>query len=359
MLKRAFPLVLGRRKGRVLMLQSDDWGSIRTPSKQVWETLQAASDVDVDDPYSKYDTLASAQDLEALFEVLNSVKDQNGHPAVLTANVIMGNPDFEKIKESKFQTYHYESFTQTLERYGQKSALQLWQQGRDQGVFAPQYHGREHVNVPAWLEKLREGHGGVLRAFERGTFAAKFSGLGLRKDNFQAAWDARTQEEEAYMVEAALEGYEAFERYFGFKSATAIPPSYTWTPSVEQGLRNKGVRAMQTIISHKEPQPGQAAYKRKAHLLYSNRYQVRTGFFEPSYSAQKDAVGPALRRIEADFKHGRPAILCTHRLNFIGGLVEQNRTRSLEQLERLLREVVKRWPDVAFVSAQDWAMQSK
>ena len=42
-----------------------------------------------------------------------------------------------------------------------------------------------------------------------------------------------------------------------------------------------------------------------------------------------------------------------HRLNFIGALDEENRRRNLRQLRALLHAVLKRWPDVEFVTSDE------
>jgi hypothetical protein len=35
----------------------------------------------------------------------------------ITANTLMTNPDFKKIKDDKFEVYHHQLFKETLERY--------------------------------------------------------------------------------------------------------------------------------------------------------------------------------------------------------------------------------------------------
>ena len=80
--------------------------------------------------YNSNDCLESNEDMEALFEVLESVKDKNNNPAILTANNIIANPDFEKIQQSNFQEYHYEPFTTTLKRDPKRDrVLSLYKEG--------------------------------------------------------------------------------------------------------------------------------------------------------------------------------------------------------------------------------------
>ncbi|CAF3700014.1 unnamed protein product, partial [Rotaria sp. Silwood1] len=139
------------------VFESDDWGTIRMPSKETQEKLlklgvnadknyynnndslesnedmealfevlskykdkNGSKGLEVDKcPYNSNDALESNDDMTQLFETLDSVKDKNGNPAILTANNIVANPDFEKIKADNFQKYHYELFTDTLKKYPQ------------------------------------------------------------------------------------------------------------------------------------------------------------------------------------------------------------------------------------------------
>ena len=45
-----------------------------------------------------------------------------------------------------------------------------------------------------------------------------------------------------------------------------------------------------------------------------------------------------------------PAMVSTHRVNFAGAIESIHRDESLRMLNELLHEIVKRWPDVEFVS---------
>ena len=140
------------------------------PSRKIFQILKKSNDIDIENPYNRYDTLASSTDLSHLFEVLQSVKDKNGNNAVLTANCIMANPNFKAIEANRFNKYFYETLTDTFERYNNKDALNIWQEGIKSKIFQPQFHGREHINVPFWMKKLKYGHKGVRTAFNCGVF---------------------------------------------------------------------------------------------------------------------------------------------------------------------------------------------
>lgn len=117
----------GTSNRKIVIIESDDWGSIRMPSREVYDRLLNKGIRVDNDPYNRFDALATKEDLEALFEVLCSVKDKNGRNAVLTANAVTANPDFEKIRASGFTEYHYKPFTETLNESPKRGAFGLWQ----------------------------------------------------------------------------------------------------------------------------------------------------------------------------------------------------------------------------------------
>ena len=119
-------------------MECDDWGGIRTPSREVYQQLEKLGMVRSDCRY-RLDTMATSEDLEQLFEVLESRKDKNGHAAVMTPVCNVANPDFEKISQTGFREYHYESFTRTLERFNRGSrVMKLWKEGMEKGIFIPE-----------------------------------------------------------------------------------------------------------------------------------------------------------------------------------------------------------------------------
>jgi len=349
---------------KIVVIHSDDWGSIRMPSLSVREKLQSCSDVRFNNAYTKYDTLASAEDLEILFESLSSVKDQFGKSAVLTANSLIANPDFEKIKENDFQTYHYEHFSKTFKRYNNEKALTLWKEGLNDGIFVPQYHGREHVNPVLWLEMLRENHSGVREAFDHGTFGLSFRNLKYDQWNLQRAWDVLAPDSEEEIKNSITDGLKMFKAYFGFKSLSAIAPNYTWSNSQEMLLKKHGVISIQGILRQRIVNGSEKPYSYKRRYTSNNKnskhylaYQRRNIFFEPSQGKVNDIVNKALSRMKISFQMGKPAIISSHRVNFIGGLSKNNRDKNIVMFRELLKKAIKRWPDIEFMSAADLAKE--
>ena len=87
-----------RTNRKIVVIESDDWGSIRMPSREVYEALLSKG-IPVDKFYfTKYDCLESEEDLQFLFETLSTIKDRNGAHPVITANSVVANPDFIRIE---------------------------------------------------------------------------------------------------------------------------------------------------------------------------------------------------------------------------------------------------------------------
>ena len=81
--------------------------------------------------------------------------------------------------------------------------------------------------------------------------------------------------------------------------------------------------------------------------------QVRNVVFEPTDNPRIDNVQKALNQIEAAFFWNKPAIISTHRVNFCGHIERENRDNGLEQLNFLLKSIVRKWPDVEFMDTDE------
>lgn len=344
---------------RIIVIESDDWGSIRMPSKQVYN-LFLEKGVHVNkDPYCKYDSLATAQDLEALFNVLTSVKDKNGRNAVLTADTIVANPVFEKIKESGFKEYFYEPFTETLKRSPlHDNAFELWQEGVSAGIFRPQLHGREHLNVKKWLRTLRSGDEITKLSFDLGTFGLTSSVDPRIINNYMGAFNSGLDEDIKEYDKILTEAQELFTNIFGYKSESFIATTYTWNPKIEESLKRNEVKYLQGLVSQRIPVDDDTNFKYKNNNYQGKKsktgltYLMRNAFFEPTHFRDKfDVVNNCLERINIAFRWNKAAVISSHRLNYIGCIDPKNRDRNLLLLKKLLNEIIRKWPDVEFVSS--------
>lgn len=347
-----------RTKRHLVVIESDDWGTIRMPSREVYEKfLHRGIRVDKD-PYCRYDNLATKHDLENLFEVLHSVKDKYGHPAVITANTLSANPVFDKIKESNFTQYYFEPFTDTLKRdVAYVDAFEMWKQGMAEGVFHPQSHGREHLYVKKWLRTLQKGDAITRTAFDLGTWGLTAHVDSSIRDYYMGALNSGEEADIRDFEIIIGDALRMFKDIFGYESLSFTPTTYTWSPKIEPCLVQHGVRYIQSTFQQKVPVGDDEGVK----VLYRGFQGTRTKaglirlfrncFFEPSTKPNYDWYSDCMNRVEIAFKHGKAANICAHRLNFIGSIDSTNTDRTLPEFKRLLQEIVKRWPDVEFVAS--------
>ncbi len=84
-------------------------------------------------------------------------------------------------------------------------------------------------------------------------------------------------------------------------------------------------------------------------------FTVRNCRFEPSEFGNRDWVDLCLSDIKKAFYWNKPAIISSHRVNFIGAIDPENRKNGLTQLNALLREITKKWPEVEFMTSAELA----
>lgn len=362
-LKNTLSMAITNSKGvkidqKIVVIESDDWGSIRIPTMAVRDKFENKGYKFKKNSYYKFDTLANEEDLSRLFSILLKFRDNNNNHPVITANTVVANPDFKSIKETNYTLYSYIPFTTTLkEYYPTENVFKVWKEGANSKIFVPQYHGREHLNVPLWLKELQANNQVFLDAFELGFWGISRELYDERIFNIQAAYGSNETEHTAFYKKSIIEGLNLFEDIFKFRSKTFIANNYTWAPDLNKTLYSHGVVGLQGMKYQKTP----TVEESKVNLIssytgkqneFGQIYMVRNCIFEPSQMPKSfDNIKNCLRGIENAFLFKKPAIITSHRLNYIGALSKDNRERNLEILEELLSQILKRWPNVLFMSS--------
>lgn len=348
-----------RTKRKIVVFESDDWGSIRMPSIKTFEYLKSKGlDLASGDAlrYNLNDSLATSDDLAALFEVLFSFKDKNGRSCVFTPLCLVANPDFGKIKSSGFYEYYYEPFTETFKKYpGCENSFDLWKQGMNAGIFIPQFHGREHLNVKAWMQALKSKHKETMLAFEKKMWAISLPDT-VKAGGYQAAFLIENMDELEDQRKIIEEGLLLFEKIFGYKACYFVPPNSYFNNSLEEITKLNGIKYLGTTYIQKESL-GQRRFKNRYHYLgqqniHKQSYIIRNALFEPNQNNRND-LNECLKRIKIAFSLNKPAIISTHRTNFIGALNLKNRDNGLRELKKLLKEIIVRFPEVEFMTTAE------
>lgn len=346
-----------RTKRKIVVFQSDDWGSIRMPNTISWELLNKRS-IKVNDKYNTLDSIETESDLENLFDVLSEVKDINGQNPCLTANCLVANPDFDQIKRSGFRNYEFELVSKTFEKYnGSDTVKKYWIKGNESKIFVPQFHGREHLNVNLWMNALAQGKEETLEAFNLNAFGIYTDTTSEKRKHYLAAFDLDHKEELNEQTLIINNGLKIFENLMGYKSKSFIPPNYVFSSKLNHVLIENGVFYFQTQRFQLDPNSKKGynqlfrftGQKSKEGL----KYLVRNCHFEPFENPLIDWFDSCLADVKLSFALNKPAIISTHRVNFMSRLNIQNRDRNLKSFKKLLLKIRSNWPDVEFLSTCD------
>ena len=344
----------------LVIIESDDWGSIRMPSAEIFHKLQKSGDHPENDAFLRNDCLESAADLTALFAVLASIKDKNGSPAVVTANFAMANPDFDKIDPIN-GTYFFEPFTDTYQRYyPEQDVFSCVQDGIKSSCFVPQLHCREHMNVNRWMSDLKQQKSDTVLAFQNHMIGI---GAAFSQENPFGYMDAFNSNltSGAELSNIVHEAMGIFENTFGKKSETFVASCFVWDDSLEKSLAEVGVRGIQSGCWQNVPagiENGNAMKRRLRFLGQKNRigqvYTVRNCAYEPAYQQNPtESTKECYDQIIRAFQHRKPAIINSHRFNYIGSINRENAYENLKGLSWLLNTIIKNIPDVEFISTPE------
>jgi hypothetical protein len=58
-----------------------------------------------------------------------------------------------------------------------------------------------------------------------------------------------------------------------------------------------------------------------------------------------------MKEIKIAFRWGKPAVINSHRVNYIGSIFEENRENGLRLLSNLIAAILKEWPESEFMSS--------
>ena len=345
-------------KRKIVVFESDDWGSIRIPNKEALIKLRNFGFNVNNCGYVLNDALEDNSDMELLFDMLSRKK----RPPIITANFLTANPDFNKIKESNFEFYFNQTIDETVVSLPNRDKLfQYYNEGIENKFMRPQLHGREHLNIYRWMNDLKNGNKETIYAFELETFGISANVVNLRRLSYQAAFD--DNEYDSYLnshYQIIEDAVKQFERLFGFPSISFIAPNYIWNEKIEQITSEFGIKFIQAGNYNRLFSTQHKKYIRNRHFFgsknqFNQTYLIRNCEFEPFSDLNKDWINNCLKEIKIAFMLGKPAVISMHRVNFIGSINSNNRSRNLKLFSNLIDEIIKKWPEVEFLSSDQLA----
>lgn len=352
---------------KIVVFSVDDYGNVRLNSAEARKNMDAAG-MKIYSRFDALDTLETTQDLEQLYEVLSSVKDKNGRHAVFTPFALCCNIDFEKMEAEDYKEFHFETLPETYKKLAMQQpksytgTWDLWKEGIAKGFLKPQFHGREHLNLTVFNDKLKKRDSQLLTALKNKSYTSISDEEYPTMSAFAALdfWDVK---ENGYLKPILVEGLELFEEVYGYPSTYFTPPVFNIHNSLFKLLKDNGIQFLDLALLRNEHQ-GLNAYKKSFNYIGKETREgliimVRNVVFEPTEDRGIDWVEHTMKQIETAFNWNKPAIISSHRVNFCGHIDPKNREKGLAELKRLLQEIVKKWPDVEFMSADEMAVSLK
>lgn len=347
-----------RRK--ILVLAVDDYGNIRLDSRKAYERLSTRFGEPAS-RFDRFDTMETTDDLLALYETLSSVRDRHGGPAMFTPYTVTLNPDFDRMRQNSLDRVHLEPLVDSWHKLAERDRsawgdlADTWCEGIEHGLMQPQFHGGVHFNLRAIERRMADGDAKLLAALDERSLAMLEA-----KGQSGPGWTATFGTSDPYsgrppLGQLAREGLEAFRGAFGRSASCFTPPAHEFSPDLVDILDNSKLEAIDLpLVQHYWARNG----KVNKRLNWTGRRfgkalttQVRNVIFEPGGSSS--ATDQALRQIDVAFRCRKPAIVSSHRVNFCGHIDPANRDRGLAELQKLLKEIVRRWPSVEFMGAGD------
>lgn len=341
---------------KLVVLSVDDYGNIRMASEQARQNLKKSGLPVDENRFDQYDCLEDAEDLSQLFDVLSGVRDKNGRAASFTAYALPANIDFERMQNENFATFRYKLLTHTFsELPGYEGTWKVWKEGISTGLMCPEFHGREHLNIPLLMRLLTEKNDHLLACMTERSLGALDTSHSHALQ-YYAPFDFEEFSQNTFFKDAIRDGLHVFEQVFGTQAQCFNAPGVPAHTSLEEELQKGGVRYIDSTFIKREHQ-GKGMFKYKLNYFgktntYGQRYLIRNCVFEPGLNLT-NAVEQCLREIEIAFMLKKPANISSHRVNFCGHISPKVREHGLRQLQTMLQAIVRKWPTVEFVTARE------
>lgn len=309
----------------VVVFESDDWGLERKPC---WDLVREAGE-----PTDwALESTETPEDLESLAGVLGRWRDAQGRPACFTGNFVMANPDYEAIREGGFEQY----VERPLPDAASQPVRAAYADVIARQCMLPQYHGLRHHNSQSMLRDFRDSGIGR-KMFDAGCAAGLSFAKGhvWRYHSEYADWSDGGKANADAIDALVAAGGSHFERMFGFRSKSTIPPHYVVSDAAFAAWQSHGMRYVQG--ANYQIRPGAGGEKVIAGKALGQSgpsgtvLMARNVKFEPR-PGRKETAKRAVAQARQMFEARIPVVIDTHRINYTGAF----RAAALEELAQLL-----------------------
>jgi hypothetical protein len=177
------------------------------------------------------------------------------------------------------------------------------------------------------------------------------------KYSYRATFDIKSLQQLPSLKENIEEGIDIINKTFNQNTTYFLPPNGPYHLGLNKELVENGIKFIGLSKLHQNPTENGFF---KKHLFWVGK-KIKTGLtvitrnviFEPGSPKHKDWVTPALTDIENAFKSKKPAVISSHRVNYVGTLNLENRNKNLVELKRLLDEIISKYPKVEFMTSSE------
>jgi len=331
------PFVLRKKaKHKYIVIESDDWGLERALSERSLSLIEKKYGKE---NFSRWttDSLETPRDLNDLFALLEKYRRRFDSGVIITANFITHNFDYKNRDELTFIP-----LTRGFNP-GSEDVRDCYLFGIKNGYIFPQLHGYSHYNLTSVKEHFKTADGEEDLA--NGFFAAKSTIKGMR-----SVWRDELGAGNDEIPSSLKDSVSVFKELFGFAPKSLIPPGFIIDPSSVKHLKTNGIKIIQAsnrLVSSN----GRRFYIPFFRKCFGLIWSVRNARLDP-HPEYKFYADQCLNSIKTAFENKMPAIIDFHRVNFSGRFNPEYKSRTLFELDYLLDNIHKNWPDARFVHTE-------
>ena len=320
---------------RVVVIESDDWGLCGFfPAAAPTAAARAHLGGGFPPPYWD-STLEDSADVAALAGLLARHAGRDGLPPVLQANMIVSAlepPGAERPADVAWRRIDLPDLPRGYARPGLVAAVDA---AIGAGVWRPELHGAFHYD-PARREAALATHPGLRPLLEETVLCP----------GSDTAWELGCWRATGELRGELARSVAVFTARFGHRPVSVCAPDYVWDPRCERLWAEQGltvIQAKREQLDSRRPRGGMVARGRKALARAWDRwrhpersYLDRNCRFEPAQAPDSAAaLAGCLAAIRQAWARGEPAIVETHRVNFVS-LAPGAAAAGRRQLDRLL-----------------------
>lgn len=321
----------------IVVLQSDDWGLVGVRDGEGAEELRRQGFEPGRSPYGGY-SLETAEDLRALYGVLERHRDASGRAACMVFNFVMANVDFGRALERGLDTDTLIPLGDGLPAgWERPGLLEAYHEGIGRGLVYPALHGLTHFNLRA-AQGLLKGNspaGERLRALYRSGTPQLEELRGVLGFEYLTPGEGWLDLEEQGRLIGL--GARLFEGMFGTGARSACAPGYRANGWTHKAWKDHGIAAVQN-----GPAAKSLPHKDRNGLWMLYRMVELEPAAHGDWSEEK-----AHSDAEEAVRRGAPVIVSVHSINF-HSTVGKYREGTLEKLDRLLGYLERRFPNLRY-----------